>query len=170
MPASRKKYTRDCASKLVECKYNVQYNFCINSLFISRFRWVQCQLNTLQQCMTAVEIREALDDLPSDLDATYERILLDIHAAKREGKVARRALDWLVVALQPLQLSQIMEGLSIDLGRRVVDCDSGPVHGSALLDALGSLVMYDEVTDIVILSHYSVKVCLMLCRSLVPRS
>ena len=90
--------------------------------------------------------------------------------AKREGKVARRALDWLVVALQPLQLSQIMEGLSIDLGRRVVDCDSGPVHGSALLDALGSLVMYDEVTDIVILSHYSVKVCLMLYRSLVPRS
>lgn len=52
-----------------------------------------------------------------------------------------------------------MESLSIDLGRRVLDFESRPVHGSALLDALGSLVTYDELTDVVILSHFSVKVC-----------
>ena len=162
MTAQRKRYTLNYATRLVECEYNILYNLRISSFFFSRFRWVQCQLNTLERCMTKVEIWEALDDLPSDLDATYERILLDIHAAKREGEVARRALDWLVVALEPLRLSQIMEGLSIDLGRRAMDRDSGPVHGSALLDALGSLVMYDKVTDIVILSHFSVKVYLML--------
>ena len=74
----------------------------------------------------------------------------------------RHALEWLVAALQPMQLSQIMESLSIDLRRRVLDYESRPVHGSALLDALGSLVTYDELTDIVILSHFSVKVCLVL--------
>ncbi|KAH0831165.1 ankyrin repeat-containing domain protein [Lanmaoa asiatica] len=121
------------------------------------FRWVQCQLNTLKQCVTASELRDALSDLPSDLHATYGRILLEIDRATREGKIVRRALYWLVAALEPLQLSQIMEGLSIDLGRRAMDHDSRPVHGAALLDSLGSLVTYNEVTDIVILSHFSVK-------------
>jgi len=76
-----------------------------------------------------------------------------------EREIAWRALDWLVVALTPLHLSQIMEGLSIDSDQRVLDRDSGPLHGPALLDVLGSLVTYNEMTDIVILSHFSVKVC-----------
>ena len=126
-----------------------------------RFRWVQCQLTTLKQCVTAVRIRKALNNLPKDLDATYERILLGINRDE-EGDVVRRALEWLVAAFQPMQLSQFMESLSIDLGRRVLDYEFRPVHGPALLDALGSLVAYDELTDIVILSHFSVKVCSVL--------
>jgi hypothetical protein len=109
--------------------------------------------------MTAVQVREVLNDLPSNLNETYERILLKMNEDKCECEVARRALNWLVVALGPLQLSQIMEGLSIDTVRRVMNRDSGPLHGPALLDVLGSLVTYSEMTDIVILSHFSVKVC-----------
>ncbi|KAF8557486.1 ankyrin [Imleria badia] len=119
------------------------------------FRWVHCQLNTLKRCMTALQIRRALDDLPSDLDATYARILLRINENERE--VVRRALCWLVSALKPMKLCQIIEGLSIDLAQRVMDRDSGPVHGPALLDALGSLVTHDEMTDVIVLSHASVK-------------
>lgn len=128
----------------------------------SRFRWAECQLSNLRQCVTAAQVREALNDLPRNLNETYERILLKINEDERGGKVAGRALDWLVVVLEPLQLSQIMEALSIDPVRRVLDRSSGPVHGSTLLDVLGSLVTHDELTDIVILSHFSVKVCLML--------
>ena len=105
-----------------------------------------------------MRIREALNNLPGDLNATYERILIGINKDEEE-EVVRRALEWLVAALRPLQLSQIMESLSIDLERRVLDFESRPVHGPALLDALGSLVTYDELTDEVILSHFSVKVC-----------
>ena len=112
--------------------------------------------------MTAVQVREALNDLPSNLNETYERILLKMNEDEREGAVARRALDWLVVALHPLQLSQIIEGLSIDPVQRIVNRDSGPLHGPPLLDVLGSLVTHNELTDIVILSHFSVKVFRML--------
>lgn len=107
--------------------------------------------------MTAVQIRKTLDDLPRDLDATYLRILLRID--ENEWEVVRQALYWLVAALLPLRLCQVLEGLSVDLGRRVLDRGSGPVHGPALLDALGSLVTYDELTDLVTLSHASVKAC-----------
>ena len=39
-----------------------------------------------------------------------------------------------------------------------MDREIAPVHGEALLDALGSLVVYNEETDVIILSHSSVKV------------
>lgn len=51
-----------------------------------------------------------------------------------------------------------MEGLSIDLQTQTLDYEFGPMHGGALLDACGSLVTHSEKTDIVILSHFSVKV------------
>ena len=123
-----------------------------------RFRWVQCQLGVLKRCVTAVQVRKALDDLPSSLNETYERILLKIKEDAHAAEVVRNALTWLVAALGPLQLSQLMDGLSVDPDRKVLSRDSGPLHGPALLDALGSLVTYNEVTDIVILSHFSVKV------------
>ena len=123
-----------------------------------RFRWVQCQLGVLKRCVTAVQVRKALDDLPSSLNETYERILLKIKEDAHAAEVVRNALAWLVVALMPLRLTQIMDGLSVDPDRKVLSRDSGPLHGPALLDALGSLVTYNEVTDVVILSHFSVKV------------
>ena len=109
-----------------------------------------------------MQVREALNDLPRNLNETYERIILKMNEDEHEGEVAQRALGWLVVALEPLQLSQIIEGLSIDPVRRTVNRDFGPLHGPALLDVLGSLITYNEMTDIVILSHFSVKVCRML--------
>ena len=108
--------------------------------------------------MTRREVRDALDNLPEGLDETYERILLAIDTKYREGQLARRALTWLVAALRPLRISELMECLSIKLETRTLDSDSGPMHCGALLDACGSLVSYTEKTGIVILSHFSVKV------------
>ena len=100
----------------------------------------------------------ALNDLPEGLDETYERILLAIDPKAREGQLALRALIWLVAAIRPLRLDELMEGLSINLQTRTLDPDLGPMHSDALLDACGSLVTYTEVTGIIILSHFSVKV------------
>ena len=123
-----------------------------------RFRWVQCQLGVLKRCMTAVQVRKALDDLPSSLNETYERILFKIKEDAHAAEVVRNALAWLVVGPSPLRLSEIMDGLSVDPDQQVLSRDFGPLHGPALLDALGSLVTYNEVTDVVVLSHFSVKV------------
>lgn len=127
-------------------------------MMMARFRWIQCQLDTLKRCFTAVQLREALESLPEGLEETYERILLAISREKRGGGIARRALVWLVAALQPLELSQLVEVLSIDLDRRLLDPNLGPIHGHALLDTLSSLVTHNRETDTVKLSHFSVKV------------
>ncbi|KAF8439131.1 ankyrin repeat-containing domain protein [Boletus edulis BED1] len=135
------------------------------------FRWVQCQIDTLNRCTTKAEVRGALDNLPIGLDETYQRILATIDVGSPEGKLALRALVWLVGALRPLRLPELLEGLAIDLERRTMDPDTGLMHKDALLDACGSLVTYNEDTDILILSHFSVKEYLVgdLTRTRLPR-
>ena len=123
----------------------------------SRFRWVQCQLDVLKRCATRPELRNALDNLPDELEATYERILGAIDERKLEGRLVRLALGWLVVAMEPLRLAQIVDGLSMDLLRRGIDRET-QWPGTALLQTLSSLVSYSEETDILELSHFSVKV------------
>ncbi|KAF8135794.1 hypothetical protein EV363DRAFT_1551923, partial [Boletus edulis] len=125
------------------------------------FRWVQCSIDTLDRCVTRKEVRSALHNLPMGLDETYERILLAIDMETLAGRLAQRALRWLVAALRPLRLSEIMEALSINLRTRTLDLDIGPMHSGALLDACGSLVTYTEKTGVIILSHFSVKEYLM---------
>lgn len=125
---------------------------------VHRFRWVQCQLDTLKACVTLQEFHDALVNLPIGLDATYERILIDIDRRPSEGKVARRALAWLVTTSRPLILLELREALSIDLERWTLDRGIAPMHKYVLLEALGSLVVYDERTDLVNLSHFSVEV------------
>lgn len=127
-------------------------------IYPPRFRWVQCSLETLNRCVTRKEVRAALNNLPEGLDETYERILRAIDTNDREGKLARRALTWLVAALRPLHLDELMEGLSINLRKRALDSDFRPMHNGALLDACGSLVTYIKQTGLIILSHFSVKV------------
>lgn len=51
-----------------------------------------------------------------------------------------------------------MEALSVDLQRRRLDREIAPVHEHALLEALGSLVVYNEESGFINLSHFSVKV------------
>ena len=126
--------------------------------FTPRFRWVQCSLDTLNRCVTRQEVRNALNNLPEGLDETYERILLGSDTNAREGQLAQRALVWLVAALRPLRLTELMEGLSINLRTRTLDSNFGPMHKGALLDACGSLVTHIERTGLIVLSHFSVKV------------
>ena len=102
---------------------------------VSRFRWVQYQLDALDRCATRQELRKALDNLPTELEATYEKILAAIDERKSEWELARRALAWVIVALEPLRLSQIVEGLSAKPLQRDLKKDDDEIR-SLLLDGL----------------------------------
>ncbi|KAG9316938.1 hypothetical protein JVU11DRAFT_3021 [Chiua virens] len=120
-----------------------------------RFRWIQCQLDTLKRCSSRQELQQVLADLPGELGTTYERILCKIDERRPEGKVARSALAWLMVALEPLRLVQLIEGLALDAQKRGIDCETS--MGPALVHALSSLVIYYRATDVLALSHHTVK-------------
>jgi hypothetical protein len=77
-----------------------------------RFRWVFCQLDTLQQCLPS-SVRQMLDELPESLDETYERIVMNIKEANRAH--ADRMLQCLVlVAIRPLSVAELAELLAFE--------------------------------------------------------
>ena len=119
---------------------------------------MQCQLDTLKRCATKEELTEVLGSLPNELGATYERILGAIDERKSEGELTRRVLALLMVAIEPLQLVQIVDGLSMDFAKRKHDREAQKWLETKLLYSLSSLVSYHEETDVLVLSHYSVKV------------
>ena len=79
--------------------------------FHLRFRWVFCQLETLQHCLPQ-NIPRALRELPTSLDETYERLLKEIATANRHH--AYRLLHCLTVARRPLRIEELAEVLALD--------------------------------------------------------
>jgi hypothetical protein len=125
-----------------------------------RFRWAFCQLDTLRRCL-ASSIRNALDELPTTLDDTYERALQQIH--KEKWRHAHRLFQCLVAAIRPLRVDELAEIFAIRL-----DADGSPglMEGwrpenpeEALLSACSTLItiVENEGLKIVQFSHFSVK-------------
>ncbi|KAN0141638.1 hypothetical protein V8E53_000100, partial [Lactarius tabidus] len=77
------------------------------------FRWVFCQLEMLRHCL-APSLREQLNALPKSLDATYERVLDEIHSTN-QGRHAHRLLQCLTVAMRPLRVEELAEVLAFEL-------------------------------------------------------
>jgi ankyrin repeat protein len=102
-----------------------------------------------------------LESLPEGLEETYRRILIAIDRRSSDARLVRRALVWLVSALRPMYMRELLEGLTIDPIRRALDPRFALIKGADLLDVCRSLVVHHEETDIITLSHMSVKVSLV---------
>ena len=91
-----------------------------------RFRWVVCQLDALQKCLTAASLKKTLRTLPKTLYDTYDRILLDIDSVYREQ--ALQILRWLVVSQRPLYIEEAAEAITTlsttEEGLPVFDADN----------------------------------------------
>ncbi|KAJ3906967.1 ankyrin repeat-containing domain protein, partial [Lentinula edodes] len=86
------------------------------------FRWVDCQLNVLEQCATPKLVRKALQTLPPDLEQTY---IQAVQRCKRSPNSAQahHILLWLLHAFEPLTNSQASAIVLIDLEEQVVEQD-----------------------------------------------
>ncbi|KAH9985036.1 hypothetical protein BJV74DRAFT_952202 [Russula compacta] len=124
------------------------------------FRWVYCQLDTLRRCMPS-SIRKALDDLPTTLDDTYERVLQEIPKEKQPH--AHRLFQCLVTAIRPLRVEELGEMFAIewdaDIAANLMEGWRPENPEEALLSACSTLitVIDDSGSKLVQFSHFSVK-------------
>ena len=121
---------------------------------------MHCQLEYLARCLPG-RIQHALDELPSTLDATYERTLDEIDGTNWE--FARRLLHCVAVVFRPLRVEELAEFLAFDFNAgqipkyrkdwRLED----PVD--AVLSACSTLfsLVNDEDSKVIQFSHFSVK-------------
>ncbi|KAH9029588.1 hypothetical protein EDB85DRAFT_2290792 [Lactarius pseudohatsudake] len=127
------------------------------------FRWVFCQLDTLQHCFPS-NLRQFLDELPESLDETYERILRGINKAQKDN--ARRLLQCLAVAVRPLRVEELAELLAFDFQGsssggipKLKDDWRWDNQEEAVLSTCSSLIAIvpDDDSRVVQFSHFSVK-------------
>jgi len=124
------------------------------------FRWVYCQLDALRRCFPS-SIRKTVNELPTTLDETYERILQEIPKQRRQH--AHRLFQCLVATIRPLQVEELGEIFAIDFDEDAAPNlmeDWRPENvEEAVLFACSTLISVVDNKDskIIQFSHFSVK-------------
>ena len=91
----------------MECKHN---RFAQAKL--RRFRWIECQLDTLRNCRRQKDVKKSLKELPQTLDKTYDRILENIPYEDRKNVYS--VIQMLTVFCHPLISDEVAEALAVD--------------------------------------------------------
>ncbi len=78
---------------------------------LCRFRWVVCQLDALQKCLTVASLKKKSRTLPRTLYDTYDRLRLSINSAYHDQGV--KILQWRVVSQRPLYIEEAAEAVTI---------------------------------------------------------
>ncbi|KAL9581454.1 MAG: hypothetical protein Q9212_003889 [Teloschistes hypoglaucus] len=79
------------------------------------FLWVKLILQELGHVHTAAEIREVLEDVPSDMNQLYSRILDGMSTAPYGKALAKAILTWTVCSARPLTTEELFHALQIDI-------------------------------------------------------
>ena len=132
------------------------------------FRWVECQLDAVRECMKPAQLRRTLKSLPKTLDDTYARILGKIGEDYVED--VQRALCCLTCSFYPLAIEELAETVAItSQGDRYYDRENrllDPRHIVKLCSGLVATTKSRRITlmgnaqipiEEVRLAHFSVK-------------
>ncbi|KAE9400723.1 hypothetical protein BT96DRAFT_1018549, partial [Gymnopus androsaceus JB14] len=120
------------------------------------FRWVDCQLNTVQSCKMPKQVRAALNQLPANLDETY------IHALERLEHFGiedtKYILQWLCFAKKPLTLNTLAEVVAFaEVDGNLKFCEENRPDSPSQITFLGATLVYLNSENILELAHVSVK-------------
>ena len=79
------------------------------------FLWVTLILQELRRVHTSAEIRQVLEEVPTDMDDLYSRILNSMSRASHGKVLAKAILTWTVCSARPLTADELHHALQIDL-------------------------------------------------------
>lgn len=115
----------------------------------------QLYVGLLSEAHSELDILEALDTLPKEIDATYDEILNRINSQRaKDAKLAKKVLGWITYAKQPLTIKELQQGLSITPDSTKPD-ERAEVHERILISACLGLVTIDSKSSIIRLVHYT---------------
>ncbi|KAF5004276.1 hypothetical protein FDECE_9232 [Fusarium decemcellulare] len=128
----------------------------VNKMRFTRFLWAFLTIEDICSKKTDADIRKTLQEIPTDLPATFNRALGRI-VQRRNETIAKDIFSWTAAVRQPLTLSQLQEALSIKVGQRTLnpeDLISGMNRVTAWCE---NLVCVEETDCTVHFSHHSIR-------------
>lgn len=100
------------------------------------------------------DIREVLDNLPKDLEETFNRALLRIPSQR--AKMVHRIFLWIAVAKIHLSLDEISEAVSIKIGERQSSPGRRFNHKESMVSWCGNLLHVNEEDETVQFAHRTI--------------
>jgi hypothetical protein len=120
-----------------------------------RFLLAKLHIEALSIVANVKEVHQALQELPKDLDHTYENTMNRIDAQPSgDRKIARSALTWVVNAQRPLKISELCVALAIEPGSKELDNDN-MTDIVIILSVCAGLVIMEEHSSLVRLVHFT---------------
>ncbi|KAF8182771.1 ankyrin repeat-containing domain protein [Mycena galopus ATCC 62051] len=121
------------------------------------FLLAKLHMESLSTKSTIKTAREALNNLPVDLDRSYDAAMSRIADQNEDDKkMAYSALIWIANAKKLLTIPQLQEALAIDPGSKYLDHDD-LVDIDTILTACAGLIIIDENLYVVRPVHYTVQ-------------
>ncbi|KAI9719880.1 MAG: hypothetical protein M1828_006010 [Chrysothrix sp. TS-e1954] len=106
------------------------------------FLWVSLILQELRQVHTSSEIDQVLDEVPSDMDQLYRRVIEKM-SARSYGKILAKAiLTWTVCCIRPLTTDELFHGLQLSLKDKIDNVKN------SITSSCGQLVYVDAQSQV----------------------
>jgi WD40 repeat protein len=109
------------------------------------FLWVRLVLSELRNVHTSEEVRQVLEEIPSDMDQLYSYILASMSELKRGKPLTKAILAWTVCATRPLTTSELHAALELDMDDTVDDMER------SIATTCGQLVYVDSKARVQVL-------------------
>ncbi|KIK65835.1 hypothetical protein GYMLUDRAFT_949397 [Collybiopsis luxurians FD-317 M1] len=143
-----------------------EYNFNLNETYWEhvvktlkdgahgQFRWAECQLNELTECIVSEDVKKVLTNLPKGLEDIYSQAVQKVRRGNQATKI-HHLLLWLLFAYRPLYEDEVTEILSIDVQKQTAKNDIGMrMNLHAIVDSNLVIIGSNKVVQF---AHASVK-------------
>ncbi|KAJ7287134.1 ankyrin repeat-containing domain protein [Mycena rebaudengoi] len=119
------------------------------------FLLAKLHVDFLATKITVKSLREALKNLPKDLEHTYNEAIERIEAQSEEDRnLAFLALTWVANAKRPLTIAELQEAIAIEVDSKLLDPDS-ILDITYIVGVCGGLMVIDLADGRVRLIHYT---------------
>ncbi|OIW34505.1 hypothetical protein CONLIGDRAFT_7590 [Coniochaeta ligniaria NRRL 30616] len=102
------------------------------------FLWTILVLKELRSCHSKKEIDQILEDVPTDMEHMYKRILDSMSQSIRGKELAKAVLVWTACAVRPMTVTELSGALTLDIG------DTFPKLEESISSLCGQLVAVDK--------------------------
>ncbi|KAJ7266730.1 ankyrin repeat domain-containing protein [Mycena rebaudengoi] len=119
------------------------------------FLLAKLHIDSLTTKNTVKAVREALKNLPTDLEHTYNEAMGRIEAQSQDDRnIASRILIWIANAKRPLSVAELREAIAIEPGTKTLDRD-GLLDPDIFLSVCAGLVVINHADGHVRFIHYT---------------
>jgi hypothetical protein len=123
-----------------------------------RFLLTHFHLKSFESKTNIKGIKNALKNLPSDIDIVYEKAMKRIQdLLASESELALRVLSWITHAVRPLKVGEIQHAIAVmelEPGESLIGFE-WITDEAELINVCGGVVIIDEESRVIRLAHYT---------------